>query len=86
MLKKIANKIACWLGVCDWTCDAEQGIPPKPEYINEDPVLGFFLYARMYCRHCGKTCELSERRIKEEKERVAREDMSLGCRCNSDVG
>ena len=52
----------CWLWhFHDWTCAAAEEIPPTPEQLRGD-VEGFFDYAKMYCRLCGKISDLSLRR------------------------
>jgi len=45
----------------DWTCAAEQGIPPTEKQLT-DGIAGFWSYATMYCGRCGKVSELSKRR------------------------
>ncbi len=37
----------------DWTCKAEQGIDPTEEE-KEAGIYGFWHYAQMYCKRCGK--------------------------------
>lgn len=37
----------------DWTCNANEGIPATAEQLQAG-VAGFFDYARMWCRRCGK--------------------------------
>lgn len=46
-------KLRCWLGRHDWTCKAEQGIPPSKDEL-EGGLDGFWRYAAMYCKRCGK--------------------------------
>lgn len=48
----------------DWTCAAEQGIAPTKKQV-ADGVYGFFDYAKMYCRRCGRESQLSERSRRE---------------------
>jgi hypothetical protein len=43
-----------------WTCKAQQGIPPSAEDLR-DGVAGFYRYATMYCRWCGKVSALNVR-------------------------
>ena len=43
----------------DWTSDAAQGIPPKPEHLKS--IEGFWNYATMYCKRCGHISNLSKR-------------------------
>ena len=44
----------CWIWrFHDWTCAAAEGIAPTVTQITGG-VDGFFDYARMYCRRCGK--------------------------------
>lgn len=44
----------------DWTCAAVEGIPPTDEQLGGG-VEGFYDYARMYCKRCGKESEISQR-------------------------
>ena len=37
----------------DWTCKAEQGIDPSEAEVKAG-VAGFWNYATMYCKRCGK--------------------------------
>ena len=51
----------------DWTCASAEGVPATPKQI-ADGIDGFYDYARMYCKRCGKESELSERaRAKHER-------------------
>lgn len=43
----------------DWTSAAQQGIPPTPEQLKS--VDGFWDYATMYCKRCGRISNLSKR-------------------------
>lgn len=38
----------------DWTCRAEQGIPPDPAKVKANPMGYFWEYAQGYCSRCGK--------------------------------
>lgn len=58
-LKQELKKLTC-LGIHEWTCDAAEGIPPRPL---PQTLEGFFLYARMYCKRCGYISPLSNRRL-----------------------
>ena len=42
-----------------WTCDAEKGIPPTKEQL-ENNITGFYDYAKMYCDRCGIESKLSK--------------------------
>ena len=42
----------------EWTCNAEQGIPPTKEEL-ETGIKGFNSYAKMYCKHCKTISKLS---------------------------
>ena len=48
------QKLQCWTGSHEWTCAAGEGIPPTPKQI-EKGAKGFWEYATMYCKACGKT-------------------------------
>lgn len=41
----------------EWTCDAAEGIKPTPEQV-AGGVDGFYDYAKMYCKRCGKVSDL----------------------------
>jgi len=42
----------------DWTCAAAEGIPPTTKQVS-DGLEGFWDYARMYCKRCGKGSKLN---------------------------
>ena len=50
----------------DWTCAAAEGIPVTPEQ-RATGIEGFYDYAKMYCRCCGKISELSIAAIERAK-------------------
>lgn len=52
-MNKLWQKFKCWIGDHNWTCAAEQGIKPTPEQVNGG-IDGFYDYAKMYCKQCGK--------------------------------
>lgn len=55
-LSKIWN---CHLqGNHEWTCAAAEGIPATREQIHGG-LLGFYDYAKMYCKRCGKLSDLN---------------------------
>ena len=58
------NKLKQFFCNHEWTCKAEQGIPPK-----ESPkdLISFFEYATMYCKKCNKVSDISLKHIKELK-------------------
>jgi len=60
-MKKILGWLACHiLGAHDWTSKAQEGI--KPNHIElANPILGFKMYAQMYCKKCGKISKLNNR-------------------------
>ena len=43
--------LTCWSLGHDWTCAAEQNIPPTKKQL-EGGVAGFHDYATMYCKRC----------------------------------
>jgi hypothetical protein len=55
------------LGDHDWTCAAEEGIPPT-HFQRHGGLAGFMDYAKMYCRACGKVYKESERVYAKAKE------------------
>ena len=52
--RRLGRWILCLLGQHDWTCDAEQGIPPDAKKLQANPVGYFWDYAQGYCKYCGK--------------------------------
>lgn len=42
----------------DWTCAAAEGIPATPEQLASG-IDGFYDYAKMYCKRCGKESQIS---------------------------
>ena len=57
-MKSFWRKLLCIIGDHEWTCKAEQGIKPTKEELT-NPLVGFAIYSRMYCKHCGKVSHLS---------------------------
>lgn len=47
------------LGNHDWTSRAQQGIPPTREQLSTPD--GFWDYAKMFCRRCGRVSRLNDR-------------------------
>lgn len=43
----------------NWTCKADQGIPPTQEQ-TDGGIDGFFDYAKMYCKDCGEESKLNK--------------------------
>jgi len=51
----------CWIWrFHDWTCAAAEGIPATQEQL-DGGIEGFYSYAKMYCKRCGKISDLSKR-------------------------
>lgn len=50
----------------DWTCAAAEGIPATPEQLASG-IEGFYDYAKMYCKRCGKESQIS--RLEREREK-----------------
>lgn len=51
--------LLCWaLDAHDWTSAAEQGLRPTQNQLSMGQP-GFWEYARMYCRRCGRISEHS---------------------------
>ena len=53
-MRKLLRRLACALGLHDWTCKAREGIKPDANRVATDTVSYFYEYAKMYCRDCGK--------------------------------
>ena len=60
------HKFNCFTGMHEWTSANEQGIEATPEQLNAG-VVGFFEYAKMYCKHCGKVSDISQKHLEELK-------------------
>jgi hypothetical protein len=50
----------CLIGNHEWTCAAREGMPPTPAQL-AGGMQGFRDYATMYCKHCHKVSDISER-------------------------
>lgn len=63
-MKRFLRALLCSIGHHAWTTAAEQGIKPTIEQLS-NPFVGFWEYAAMFCKHCGKESEISkeERRL-----------------------
>ena len=53
-MKKLLQKLNCFLGNHKWTSKAEQGIKPQK-------AEKFWEYAIMYCENCEKISNLSKK-------------------------
>lgn len=62
-LRALGRRLLCAIGDHQWTCKAEQGIPPSPERQAADPLGYFSEYSRGYCLHCGERMEEREREV-----------------------
>ena len=68
ILKIIGRFFSCLFGMHEWTCDAQEGKKPTKKQIDaikagEDGLAGgFFDYAKMYCKYCGKEADVSKRK------------------------
>jgi len=51
----------------EWTCKAEQGIPPPKLGVRD--IRGFYEYAIMYCDKCGKISDISIRELNKLNDR-----------------
>ena len=51
----ILAKLWCWLTTHNWTCAANEDIPPTADQLKD--VAGFHDYAKMYCKRCGYVYE-----------------------------
>lgn len=59
------DRIRCWLGDHDWTCDANENIGPPD--INMDNVAAeFFRYSRSWCKRCRHYMKPHERLVGSE--------------------
>lgn len=56
-MKKLIKRFVCWFRGHDWTCAAQQGIPPTRQQM--DKIDGYKDYAKMYCARCGKESKLN---------------------------
>jgi len=54
------------LGSHDWTCAAKEGIPPTQEQL-QGGLVGFWEYAKMYCRRCPKVYDESLKQLNQAK-------------------
>lgn len=52
----------CFWLTHDWTCKAEQGIDPTRSEIDQG-VPGFYHYATMYCKRCGKEYQYDQTQV-----------------------
>lgn len=52
-MTRFVHWLLCLIGDHDWTCAAEQGIPPTKEQA-EGGLAGFYSYATGYCKRCKK--------------------------------
>jgi hypothetical protein len=53
MFQAIRIWFACWFAGHDWTCKAAEDIPPTESQLKHG-VSGFYDYAKMYCKRCGR--------------------------------
>jgi len=68
MGKKLLNWINCYIfGYHHWTSKVQEGLPcefsPRPadhEWTKEEIEKEFWIYARMYCKHCRKMSKLNK--------------------------
>lgn len=51
------KRFCCWMGMHEWTCAASEGEKPLSSQLKS--VDGFWKYARMYCKNCGKPSGLN---------------------------
>lgn len=71
----IRKILICWFfGLHNWTSKASEGIPPDES--EKGSELGFWLYAKMYCKRCGKVSELSQRQIDRAKDELDKKERS----------
>ncbi len=55
----LSNKLCCLLGSHQWTNKAAEGVKPTQEEL-DGGVAGFWRYARVYCKRCGKDSPRNE--------------------------
>ena len=65
MFKKLVQKLNCWTGGHDWTSAVQEGIPATQEQL-ESGLNGFFEYAELYCKHCGKRSKLDRKDLYDD--------------------
>lgn len=54
-MKRLGKWLLCHvLRWHDWTCNANEGIPPDRKRMEEDPIDYFFEYAQGWCKRCGR--------------------------------
>jgi len=58
MKNLIPNHLICAFNGHKWTSKANEGIKASKDEI-EDGITGFYRYARMYCKRCGKYSKLN---------------------------
>ena len=60
-MKSLEEIFKCHIcGSHDWTSDALQDKPPTKEQVGAG-MDGFWNYAKMYCKRCGKESELNKK-------------------------
>lgn len=60
MFKKFSRWFSCRIiGAHEWTCHVEEGIRMTKEQVAAGEK-GYWEYARMYCKHCGKMSKLNK--------------------------
>lgn len=57
-MKKLWRWFLCLTGDHDWTCAKDEKIEPTQAQLDAGAD-GFFDYAKLYCRACGKVSRLS---------------------------
>lgn len=58
VLYKLIGWFLCFTGDHDWTSAANEGMKPTQKQ-QDDGVLGYWDYAKMYCGRCGKLSDLN---------------------------
>ena len=53
LIIKFRKPIACWFVGCDWTTRHQEGEAPTEAELAAG-VAGFFHYAQMWCKRCGR--------------------------------
>ena len=48
----------CAIGDHDWTSAVNEGLKPTQKQL-DDKIIGFWDYAKMYCKRCGKISDLN---------------------------
>lgn len=57
-IERLLSWFLCKVGDHDWTTSANEGKKPTTQQA-QGGILGFWDYAKMYCKKCGKISDLN---------------------------